>query len=163
MVAPVFSVATFQPLAVMPRLAAQWRKTRAPDANGVGTALSYGTVADARDKIEARGDSEAQRRQSWRGLDITTDPRLGITQLCVCAFRLVRDAVMHWNNGDGQRLRWGRQMPYRTHVLPNIRIQAQRRLLIMLAGSDRESDVSAAAAERVQRGGCCAATRPLNP
>lgn len=69
---------------------------------------------------------------------------------------------MQGNNGNGQRLRWGRQMPYRTHVLPNIRIQAQRRLLIMLAGSDREPDVSAAA-ERVQRGGCCAATRPLNP
>lgn len=47
------TLCTFQPLAVIPKLAAQWRKTRAPNANGVGTALSYGTVADARDRIEA--------------------------------------------------------------------------------------------------------------
>lgn len=84
---------TVHPLAVIPKLSAQWRKTRAPDANGVGTALSYGTVADARDRIEAWGGSEAQRRQSWRGLDLTTEPRLGITQLCVCTFRLVSDAA----------------------------------------------------------------------
>lgn len=48
---------TFQPLAVIPRLAAQWRKTRAPNANGVGTALSYGTVAVSPDRIEAWGAS----------------------------------------------------------------------------------------------------------
>lgn len=53
MVLPVLSVLfSVHPLAVIPKLSAQWRKTRAPDANGVGTALSYGTVADARDRIE---------------------------------------------------------------------------------------------------------------
>lgn len=36
---------------------------------------------------------EAQRRQSWLGLHITTEPRLGITQLCVYTFRLVSDAA----------------------------------------------------------------------
>lgn len=90
---------TFQPLAVIPKLAAQGRKTRAPNANGVGTALSYGSAADARDRIEAWGGSEAQKRQLWRGLDITTEARLGITQLCVYTFRLVSDAACRGTMG----------------------------------------------------------------
>ncbi len=44
---------TVHPLAVIPKLSAQWRKTRVPDATGVGTALSYGTVAEAQDRTEA--------------------------------------------------------------------------------------------------------------
>lgn len=151
---------TFQPLAVIPRLPAQWRKTRAPNANGVGTALSYGTVADSPDRIEAWGASTeaAVTWSSYHNWTSTWNNPAVRLHLSPCE----RRGMQHGNNGDGQRLRWGRQMPYRTHVLPNIRIQAQRRLLIMLAGFDREPDVSAAA-DRVQRGGCCAATRPLNP
>lgn len=42
---------------------------------------------------------EAQQRQPWRGLDITTEPRLGITQLCVNTFRLVSDAACRGTMG----------------------------------------------------------------
>lgn len=59
-------------MTVIPRFAATWRKTRDPDANGMGTALSYSAVADASDRIEVSGGSETQRRQLWRGPDITT-------------------------------------------------------------------------------------------